>query len=121
MVRQRGPDSFGQNGHKPFAINGRHFTGRLQNRNSQTDCLSLLECRLRGGLVNYRGAFLHRLGTRRNRATLQLTQISDQAFMQRAAPEVDRDKSDGFPRGFFLQKFYEYKEYATNGPPPSPG
>ena len=49
------PDTFGQNQHKPFAINVRHFTCRRTIVSSQTGRVSLLDRRLRGkeAVVNY--------------------------------------------------------------------
>jgi mono/diheme cytochrome c family protein len=35
-------------------------------------------------------------------------------------PDIDTGTGK-WSQEFFLQKFYEYKEYAANGPPPSPG
>ena len=35
-------------------------------------------------------------------------------------PDIDTGTGK-WSEEFFLKKFYEYKEYATNGPPPSPG
>jgi hypothetical protein len=74
-VSQRGPDTFGKNERKLFEINVRHFTRRLHNGSSQTRQVSLLNRRLRGGLVNYRGAFQNFSGSQTIRATVQLTQI----------------------------------------------
>jgi hypothetical protein len=75
-------DMFGQNEHKPFAINVPHSICRLHRRSLQTWSVSLLDRLLRVGCVNKRGAAPKSLGTQRNLPTLLLTVRPDGADHQ---------------------------------------
>ena len=72
-MRHRVPNTFGQNEHKPFAINVRHFKCCSHKRSSQTGRVSLLDRRREADVLTAGWLFQNRPGTQRNRPTRPLT------------------------------------------------